>query len=314
MDEALLSSVVDVDAERASEVAEQHGVDAYASVEKMLDQAPPDAVIVAVPTEEHFSVASTCIDREVPVLVEKPMTRTVERAEALVERARSRNTIVQVGHVERFNPAVAHLNERMTDPKFIDCERLSPFRFRSADIDVVQDVMIHDLDILLSLVPGAPESVDSVGTSVITPFPDIVNARIHFSGGCVCNLSASRISVDSVRKLRVFTPETYYSLDYSEKELDVLTGSKKLQQISLPDIQRIRQQEERGELDTESMFQEFLSNEQVVSASEKREEPLKRELLEFIDSVESGKTPETSGEDGVRALKLVEEIRDGFQD
>ncbi len=310
--DAELTSIVDVDQQRAREIGNEHGVPFYTSLSSLLEEAPPDAAVISVPTEDHFSTATTCLDHGVPVLVEKPMTRSIERAEALVKHAEERETVIQVGHVERFNPAVAHLKERMKNPRFIDCERLSPFRFRSADIDVVQDVMIHDLDILLSLVPGSAEAVDSVGTSVITPFPDIVNTRIHFSEGCVANLSASRISTDSVRKLRVFTPEAYYSLDYSEKELQVLRGSERLQNISLADIQQIRQKEERGELDTEATFEEFLETEQVVSEEEKREEPLKRELMEFISSVRSGEPPETSGEDGVKALKLAREIRDGL--
>ncbi len=310
LSQADLTSVVDVDQERAEETAETYGIPYHDSVSSLLESDPPDAAVVSVPTEEHYSVARACIERRVAVLVEKPMTRSIERAEELVELAQEQETILQVGHVERYNPAVAHLKDRLSDPRFIDCERLSPFRFRSADIDVVQDVMIHDLDIMLSLVPGTPESVDAAGTSVITPFPDIVNARIHFSEGCVANLSASRISVDSVRKLRVFSPKAYFSLDYKNQELEVLKGSERLQQISLQEIQQIRRKEERGELDTESMFQEFIDRNQLVSDEEKEVEPLRRELVEFIASVDSGETPETSGQDGVNALKLAQEIRD----
>ncbi len=313
-EQAELVSLVDVDEENVEEQAAKYQVPYYVHTDEMLKEEEPDAVIVSAPTEVHYELAHTCLQANVHVLVEKPITQRIDHARELVERAESVESILQVGHVERFNPAVSRLLELVDDPKFIECDRLSPFRFRSADIDVVQDVMIHDLDIIRALVPGRIKSVEAVGTSVVTPFADIANARIKSSSGCISNLSASRISLDSVRKLRVFTPDTYYSLDYSEKELHVYTASERLKQFDLTDIQHFQEKSSSGDLDTKRLFEECLEVEQVVPASDRQQEPLKLEQDEFLASIRNNDPPETSGTDGLEALKLAKEIREACEE
>ena len=308
-DLAELISVVDLQEERAREIGQEYNVDHYQNVERMLRSDGPDAAIVAVPTEAHFEVASTCLKEGVDLLVEKPLTQDIDDARTLVDQAGEAGIVLQVGHVERFNPAVAYLREHVQEPKFIECDRLSPFQFRSADIDVIQDVMIHDLDILRALVPGQIDSVEAVGTSVITPHADIANARLWFSSDCIANLSASRISMDSVRKLRVFTPDAYYSLDYSEKQLDVYRASDRVKQFDLSDIQKFQEQSSSGGPDTKELFEACLEIDQVVPASEQDKEPLKLELDEFLNAVRNQTAPKASGKDGLEALKLARQIR-----
>ncbi len=306
---AELSGVVDLREERAKEVGKKYDVPYHVDVARMLQSDRPDAAVVAVPTEAHFDVAKTCIEEGIDLLVEKPLTQEIDHARKLVELSRDSGTILQVGHVERFNPAVAYLREHVEQPKFIECDRLSPFQFRSADIDVIQDVMIHDLDILRALVPGQIESVEAVGTSVVTPHADIANARLWFSSDCIANLSASRISMDSVRKLRVFTPEAYYSLDYSEKQLEVYRASDRVKQFDLSDIQKFQEQSSSGGPDTQELFEACLDIEQVVPSSDQEQEPLKLELDDFLEAVRTQTAPEASGTDGLEALKLASQIR-----
>lgn len=310
--EARLSSLVDVDPDRVIERSEEYGVPHYQDFERMLEEEHPDAAVVSVPTENHFAVARTCLEEGVDLLIEKPITQRIDHARKLVKLADKVGAIIQVGHVERFNPAVQYLRDHVKEPRFIECDRLSPFRFRSADIDVIQDVMIHDLDILRALVPGEIKSLEGVGTSVITPHADIANARLRFSSGCIANLSASRISMDSVRKLRVFTPNAYYSLDYSEKKLDVYRASDRVKQFDLSDIKKFQEQAASGSgpsMDTEDLFKACLDIEQVVPEEDRKQEPLKLELDSFLASVKSGEPPEATGTDGVEALKLAQEIR-----
>ena len=211
-----LVGVTDSDPARAHLIAERYGVVAYRDTPSLLKEV--DAVSVAVPTSAHHAVTKACLETDVHVLVEKPIAATIGQAEELVELARRRGRILQVGHIERFNPALLAVRPYIRSPGFIECQRRSPFGQRGTDVDVVLDLMIHDLDIVLSFQPGRVEEVRAVGMSVLSSMNDVANARISFSGGCVANLTASRVSSTRLRKLRLYQAEGYLSVDYHARQ------------------------------------------------------------------------------------------------
>lgn len=307
-----LVGVVDTDRDRLQSVQEQYDVRTETNIADLLPDV--DAVSVVVPTESHFDVTTQCLKSGTDVLVEKPMTRTLSEAEKITELAREKGAVLQVGHIERFNPAVrAFQDELRSTPRFVECHRLSPFRFRSADINVVLDVMIHDLDVLCSIVPGEVKDVESVAISVVTNYKDIANARLTFDSGCVVSLSASRISIKSLRKMRIFSEEAYYSLDFQEKELDVYEKPEILEELTEDQIKSYREQERQGELDTEELFKSYFDREEAVG-DQKSEEPLKMELEEFTRSVRTKETPPVSGEDGLKVMKLASRIQNSWEE
>ncbi|MCH8205356.1 MAG: Gfo/Idh/MocA family oxidoreductase, partial [Candidatus Hydrogenedentes bacterium] len=222
----------------------------------------------------------------VDVLVEKPIASTLEEARAMNEAAATSDRLLQVGHVERFNGAVLALTEHITRPLFIECHRLSPFPGRGDDVSVVLDLMIHDLDVVLALTKAKVTSLDAVGVPVFSTQEDIANVRLRFDSGCVANLTASRISVESMRKIRIFEENAYVSTDYSEKE--VIVYHKK-----------------SGEIPENLSPMEWINIEPLEVS---REEPLRLELASFIDCVRERRTPVVSGEDGLRALELAFDI------
>jgi predicted dehydrogenase len=276
-----LVAVVDINSERAAEVASANGTRPLTNFKELLGQV--DAVTVAVPTELHRDIAVAFLASGVPVLVEKPMARSVAEADEMIAAAARAGVPLAVGHTERFNPAVAAARSVVDDPRFIEVHRLGTFPDRSLDIDVVFDLMIHDLDVLLSLVKADVASIDAVGVPVLTDRVDIANVRIRFTNGCIANLTASRISRDRVRKIRFFQPATYVSIDYADQKAAVWRLVKG--QGPQPSI-------EGGLLD-------------VVN-----EEPLKRELADFVDAVRSKRAPLVTGEQGRRALALAQAIAD----
>jgi predicted dehydrogenase len=233
-----------------------------------------------VPTEIHREVALPFLRAGIPVLVEKPMARSLAEADEMIDAAAKAGTVLAVGHTERFNPAVAVAREHLTDPRFIEVHRLGVFPERSLDIDVVFDVMIHDLDVILSLVKSEVASIDAVGVPVLTKRVDIANVRLRFANGCMANLTASRISRDRVRKIRFFQPQAYLSIDYAAQKVEKWTLDRML---GIPKING-------GELP-------------VVS-----EEPLARELADFIDAVRAKRQPLVDGAQGRRALALADQI------
>jgi predicted dehydrogenase len=241
-----------------------------------------DAVTIAAPTELHRDLAMPFLLADIPVLVEKPMARSLAEADEMIAAAAKANTILAVGHTERFNPAVAVAREHLTDPRFIEVHRLGVFPERSLDIDVVFDVMIHDLDVILSLVKSDVDSIDAVGVPVLTKRVDIANVRVRFANGCLANLTASRISRDRVRKIRFFQPQAYLSIDYAAQKVEKWTLHKIL---GVPRING-------GELPVTS------------------EEPLARELSDFVDAIRHKRRPIVAGEDGRRALALAQAITD----
>ncbi|HET9830477.1 MAG TPA: Gfo/Idh/MocA family oxidoreductase, partial [Vicinamibacterales bacterium] len=241
-----------------------------------------DAVTIAVPTELHHELTLSFLSAGVSVLVEKPMARDLDEAEGMIAAAARAGTVLAVGHTERFNPAVAVAREHLTEPRFIEVHRLGVFPERSLDIDVVLDLMIHDLDVILSLVNSEVESIDAVGVPVLTKRVDIANVRVKFRNGCLANLTASRISRDRVRKIRFFQPEAYLSIDYAEQKVEKFTLSRLL---GIPRI-------DGG------------------SVPVTREEPLARELADFVDAVRSKRPPLVDGAQGKRALALAKAITD----
>jgi predicted dehydrogenase len=274
-----LVAVVDTNRARAEEIAEARKTRPLVDYREVVGQV--DAVTIAVPTERHLEIAAPLLTAGLPVLVEKPMARSLAEADAMIAAAREAGVLLGVGHTERFNPAVAEARPLLADPRFIEVHRLGTFPERSLDIDVVFDLMIHDLDVLLSLVTSDVESVEAVGVPVLTGRVDIANARLRFANGCIANLTASRISRDRVRRIRFFQHSAYLSIDYTAQKIEVWRLVKK--DGAMPSIQG-------GAVE-------------VV-----QEEPLKRELVDFIDAVRTGRAPTVSGQDGRRALELATRI------
>ncbi|MCC6794422.1 MAG: Gfo/Idh/MocA family oxidoreductase [Candidatus Hydrogenedentes bacterium] len=285
-----LVGVVDSDAERAMKVSLEFGAPMFTAVEELLAKGI-DAVSIVVPTSAHRDVALQCIEAGVNVLVEKPIAATIEEAEAIVEAARRCNRIVQVGHIERFNGAVVALMEAVKDPRFIECHRLSPYPNRGDDVSVVLDLMIHDLEILLALVGKEVAQVDAIGVPVFSKFEDIANARIRFANGCVANVTASRVSMEKMRKIRIFASDAYVSTDYSAQEVIIY---RKKTGVMAPNVTPMEM------IDIEPL-------------DVHKEEPLKRELESFVSCVRERKRPLVSGEDALAALRLAQRVMDAIR-
>jgi predicted dehydrogenase len=285
LDGAQLVAVADIDAERARTSASPAGARATTDYRELFDTV--DAVSIAVPTELHHQVALPFLERGKGVLVEKPMARSVAEADELIAAAAKTGSTLLVGHTERYNPAVAAVWPIVSSPRFIEVHRLGSFPDRSLDIDVVFDLMIHDLDIILAMVRSEVASFEAVGVPVLTSKYDIANARLRFANGCIANVTASRISRERVRKIRFFQPDSYISIDYAEQEVE---GWRLVRRADAerPGI-------EGGRLP-------------VV-----REEPLKRELLDFIGAVRDNRRPLVTGEDGRRALALAQQIAERME-
>ena len=277
--EAELLGVYDIDAARAAEIAAQYHCRAFASLVELTGQV--QAASVAVPTEQHAAIAQRLLDAGIDVLVEKPMARAVAEADQMIATAERRGRVLQIGHLERFNPAVEAARAIARSPLFFEAHRLSPFSPRSLDVDVVMDLMIHDLDIVLSLVESEVEEIRAVGLAVLTPKFDIANVRVAFANGCVANFTASRVSTERVRKLRWFQPQEYISVDYARQDAVVITVEK------------------AGPLP-------MLSHRRLAPA---QQEPLRRQLESFLMAVRERRTPEVSGNDGRRALLLAHQIQ-----
>ncbi len=271
----VLAGICDIDKNRLQEVARELSVPGFSDYRELFSKV--DAVSIAVPTKLHHAVAKEFLKAGIPCLVEKPFTSNLKEADSLIKLAQKNKLILQVGHIERFNSAFAAAQKYFKDPYFIECHRLSAFPNRSLDIGVVLDLMIHDIDIILGLVNSPVKKIDAVGVNVLTPFEDIANARITFSNGCVANLTASRISDEPMRKIRIFLKNAYISLDYRNQQAYIY-------------------KKEAAGITKEAMPIE-------------KEQPLKKELSSFIDCVSAGKEPVVSGEIAREALALALKIR-----
>lgn len=272
--DAQFAAVFDIDRESAEAIARQYGAKVANSLDEFVSLV--DAATVAAPTAVHYEIGSALLRQGKHVLIEKPITETPAQAEDLVRLAREHSLILQVGHIERFNPVLSALEQRLTRPRFIESHRLSPYPFRSVEIGVVLDLMIHDLEVILHLVRSPVQSIDAVGVPVLSKREDIANARIRFENGCIANVTASRISPQKMRKIRVFQEGAYLSLDY---------------QAQAGEIYRLID----GQITRESVAIE-------------KEEPLKRELQSFVDCARRGLQPVVSGSGATAALELAIEI------
>ena len=279
-----LAAVVDIKEARAREIGGLVNAQWSTSAAEMLGRV--DAVTVAVPTDSHLAVALPFLQRGTAVLVEKPLARNAPEAQQMIDAAAASGAVLGVGHTERYNPAVAAVRPLLDHPRFIEIHRLGTFPDRSLDIDVVFDLMIHDLDVVLSIVPSEVVTVEAVGVAVLTAKPDIANARLKFASGCIANITASRISKDRVRKIRIFQRDAYLSVDYAAQEVErwrLVKGNG-----AMPAI-------DGGKLDVP------------------QEEPLKRELADFVAAVRDKRAPGVTGADGLRAIELAQKITDEMQ-
>jgi len=298
-----LTGIYDAHAETARKIAEKHNLRAFASIAEAT--AASDALNIVTPTTTHFDIAKQLLATGKHVLVEKPMTDSSEQAAELCELAQKNNCVLQVGHVERFNPVFTVLQTVATEPRFIECLRISPFPARSTDIGVVLDLMIHDLDVVLAFVKSPVTSVDAVGIPVLSKSEDIANVRLRFANGCVANLTASRVSPERIRKIRVFSGPTnpcYISLDYRVQEGFIYRVARDGEKESSL-LKKILHAKDS------SIVSQFggkkIVREPVPIA---KDEPLKLELQSFINCVREKQTPVVSGESAKRALDLAFEI------
>lgn len=281
---ARLTTVFDLDAAKAKAVGEPLGAHVAADLDAFIGSV--DAAVVAVPTVAHAEVATRLLAASRHVLVEKPITSTLEEADRLVALAGEKGVVLQVGHVERFNPASEALR-RIGTPRFVEVHRLSPFPNRSLDIDVILDLMIHDLDLLVALDASKPVQIDAVGVPVLTDRVDIANVRIRFDSGLIANLTASRVSMEKIRKFRVFGSRLYASCDFLTRQAQIaklVVGASGAPEIKLEAI--------------------------GVAPGDPESEPLRRQAIAFVKAISQGSPPVVSGQDGVRVLRMAKEILD----
>ena len=278
---ATLVGVVDANPERAAMAAAEHNCLTFATLGEL--EGNVDAAVVAVPTSLHSEVGCELLKSGIDLLVEKPIAADLASARRLVDTAAEHERILQIGHLERFNPAVAALKKITSVPLFFEIHRLSLFSPRSLDVDVVLDLMIHDLDIVLDLAGGMPEEIRAAGISILSDKVDIANVRLSFPGGCIANLTASRVSTERVRKLRLFQPHQYISLDYQKQEAVAFTVSGN-QQIGFQPLPVVK------------------------------EEPLLREVESFLEAVATRRSPLVPGQDGLRALEVARAILDKIEE
>ena len=278
---ATLVGVADADPERAAQAAAEHNCLTFATLGELAGNV--DAAVVAVPTSLHAEVGCELLESGIDVLVEKPIAADLASARRLVDTAAKHERILQVGHLERFNPAVAALKKIKTIPLFFEIHRLSLFSPRSLDVDVVLDLMIHDLDIVLDLADAMPEEIRAAGISILSEKVDIANVRLAFPGGCIANLTASRVSTERVRKLRLFQPHQYISLDYQKQEAVActVTGDRQIGFQPLPAV---------------------------------KEEPLRLEVESFLEAVANRSRQMVYGEEGLRALEVARAILDKIEE
>lgn len=273
-----LAAVADKDFEKAQAVAATTDCTPVADYRELLGEV--DAVSIVVPTGLHFEVAQDFLRHKSHVLVEKPMTDSLEQAEALIALAHKHDRVLQVGHLERFNPAIAALEEELGEARFIECHRLAPYKPRGTEVNVVLDLMIHDIDIILDIVKSDVERIDARGTPVLSEDIDIANARIAFKNGCVANVTASRVSTATDRKMRIFQNDAYLSVDFQNRELAIYRKGKQEMYPGVPniDVQKIRCDEY---------------------------DALLAEVQSFLDCIANGGQPKVSGQDGKRALQTA---------
>ncbi|MEE9319939.1 MAG: Gfo/Idh/MocA family oxidoreductase [Granulosicoccus sp.] len=279
LDSAELVAICDLDAARAQKVATEVGTVALSDHHQL--KGICDAVSIASPTRSHFAVAHDCLKNGLHVLVEKPMTVTTDEAQTLVDIAAANKLILQVGHLERFNPALLAVADQIVDPIFIESHRLAPFTARGADVNVVLDLMIHDIDILLHLVPSEVAAIHANGAPVVSDAPDIANVRIEFANGCVANVTASRVSDKRERRMRFFQKNTYIAVDFQENKARVCRVDHDAPDVDgMPSINCVDTELEKGDA-------------------------IRAEIEAFLHAIRTNTRPLVSGQDGLRALQAA---------
>jgi len=298
--ESELVAVVDLDKAKARKLARKYKCQAFDSCEQLIGQV--DAVTIAAPTDSHLPLAKLFIENHIPVMIEKPLAVNAEQASEIVAAAKENNTLAAVGHSERCNPVVRAMKRLNIEPKFIESTRISPYPFRSTDIGVVMDVMIHDIDIILSLAASKVQKIDAVGVNVIAEHEDICNARIVFESGCIANVTASRLALKTERKVRVFSREAYLSLDYLKK-----TGTVIKAKPNVDVVEWIRKRQKTGNFSFAGLNWPDLLHIERLDIDEK--EPLRVEQEAFLQAVADKTTrPEVSAEEGLAAIQCAEQI------
>ncbi len=279
MEDVELVAVADIDEKRAAEIAREVDSSPYSQVAGLMDTL--DAVSIAVPTTSHARVAIPFLENGISVLLEKPISAEIPEAKAIIDAARQGNALLQIGHLERFNPALLKLQDDIQHPMFIEGHRISPFKERGIDVDVITDIMIHDIDIILALVKSPIASVEAIGVPVLTDDVDIANARVRFESGCIANLTASRVSADVMRKIRIFQSNAYISIDFAKAAVDIYT---------LADNKQIKH------------------NHLAMSESD----ALAAEIRSFIDCVKNNSPVMVDGPAGLRAIEVAHTIKDAM--
>ena len=297
LDGSDLLGVIDNDEVRAREVGIELGVPCFRNLDSM--PVLPDAVSIAVPTIHHYEIAKNCLEKGIHVLLEKPFASNLQQSEALLDLSIKQKLCLQIGHLERFNPVFEEFQKSLNDdpsgedsktsqaPQFIESIRIAPFPKRGTDVDVILDLMIHDIDLIQSLLKTIPESVEANGVSILTPTTDIANARLRFANGCVVNLTASRVSDKAERKMRIFQKGAYHSLDFG-------TGQARRLRVDL----------------SQTVTPEMLQPE-VIQLD--KGDALNSEIASFLDSVRSGEEPRVSAEDGLAAMRIAWQIKEQLQ-
>lgn len=278
MDDVDLVGVVDIDRERALTIAEKFCTKPYPDYKDLFGKL--DAVSIVVPTPMHFDISSAFLENDIDVMIEKPMTKTLEEADKLIQLSESRGLIIQVGHLERFNPAVVALEGIVKLPRFIESHRLSIYNHRGTDVSVVLDLMIHDIDIIMNFVGSEIKSIHAAGIPVISEHVDIANARLEFMNGCVANVTASRISAKNERKIRLFQKDAYISVDFANSKITVIKPSGKKDDGLIPGME-------------------------IRPKSFPKSDALADELKSFVQAVTRRKSPEVTGQTGREALKVA---------
>jgi predicted dehydrogenase len=273
--DCLLVAICDINKHRLAQMSLELAVPGFVDYKELLDKV--DAVSVAVPTNLHYEIARSCLLHKVHTLIEKPFTTNLKEADSLIKIAQKNRLILQVGHIERFNSAFTATKKIIKNPKFIECHRLSPFPHRSQDVGAVLDIMIHDIDIVLGLVTSKIKKIEAVGINILTQFEDIANARLTFADGCVVNLTASRVSDDWMRKIRIFQEDTYISLDYKEAKASMY----------------------------KKMGLKIIKEDLPIE----KEQPLQKELASFVNCVIEHKEPLVSGATARDALAVALKIQ-----
>lgn len=297
MPDVELVAVVDTNKVQGETIAKNCNTRFFTDYKEVMGSV--DAVSIAVPTRLHCQIAKDFLARDIHVLVEKPMSSTLTEAKELVEVSKRSKAVFQVGYIERFNPAIMAIQKYPIIPRFIECHRLRPFTFRSADIGAVFDLMVHDIDIIMHLANSKIKKIDAFGINMISQKEDIANARILFENGCVANITASRVALAPMRKIRLFSEDAYISLDFQKREALIFRKSPHLTLDSL----NIKETDVASIADLKNFdFGDLLHMERLTMDNY---EPLQKELESFVDCIQNGKKPLVSGEDGIATLEVA---------